>query len=735
MLGCALLAAAATARAAVPAFDQVRQQHRPSEVAALARDGTPVGWVRTDSRARRAAWTPLDAFSPALVDAVLASEDARFFEHGGVDWRAMAGALRDTASGTRRGASTITMQLAGLVDPQLGRGPGGRSLVQKADQAAAALAIERRWSKGQVLEAWLNLVPMTGELVGVPAASRALFGKAPHGLDRTEAAILAALVRAPNAASAAVAQRACRLLRAGAADLSMPQCLALHGRVQLALARAREVGGFAPQAPIAPHLARRAVAAGGGTSGNVAAGSVAAGNVTARGVATTLDARLQRLAADALARHVAELAQRNVEDGAVVVLDNASGEVLAWVGSTGAASDAAQVDFVTARRQAGSTLKPFLYAQAIAERRLTAASLLDDGPLDLNTAAGLYMPQNYDRRHAGPVSVRAALGASLNVPAVRALVSVGPERFFEALRGFGFALRESGDYYGYSLALGSAEVSLLELANAYRALANGGVASAPRWLAQPDPGGDRAQAPALRAQASRRAVSPEAAWIVSDILADPAARARTFGLDSVLNTRGWAAVKTGTSKDMRDNWCVGFSDRYTVGVWVGNASGAPMWGVSGVDGAAPVWAALMRALHASVPSRAPAPPPGLVVADVAFDAGVEPIRTEWFVAGTDRARVSLAPPAAGARIVAPADGAILALDPDIPPAAQRLVLTADGRGAASATWRVGGQEVGRGERVAWLPRPGRHEITLAGRDGATLASVRVEVRGARARPK
>jgi penicillin-binding protein 1C len=141
----------------------------------------------------------------------------------------------------------------------------------------------------------------------------------------------------------------------------------------------------------------------------------------------------------------------------------------------------------------------------------------------------------------------------------------------------------------------------------------------------------------------------------------------------------------------------------------------------------------MRALHVSSPSLAPAPPPGLVVADVAFDAGVEPARTEWFVAGTERVRIAPAPPSAGARIVAPADGAVLALDPDIPPAAQRLVLTADGRGAAGATWRVGGREVGRGERVAWMPRPGRHEITLAGRDGTTLASVRVEVRGARPR--
>jgi penicillin-binding protein 1C len=659
----------------------------------------------------------LQDFSPALLDAVVASEDARFFEHAGVDWQAVAGALHRNAHGGRRGASTLTMQLAGLLDAGLARGPGGRTLAQKFDQAAGAMAIERAWTKAQILEAYLNRVPLAGELVGVPAASRALFGKAPHGLQRDEAAILAALLRAPNAPAAMVALRACRLRHGPQRDASDPVCVVMHGAVELALGRARAAGTFASPRALAPHLARSAARAG--------------------SFATTLDAGLQRVAAETLVRHVAELAARNVEDGAVVVLDNASGEVLAWVGSTGALSEAAQVDFVTARRQAGSTLKPFLYAQAIQERRLTAASLLEDGPLDLNTVAGLYVPQNYDRRFAGPVSVRGALASSLNVPAVRVLVSVTPERFFQTLRGLGFALRESGDYFGHSLALGSAEVSLLELANAYRALANGGLASPPRWTAEATVPAARAPDAAARAApvapvapgaAARRVLGPQAAWIVADILADPAARARTFGMDSVLATRGWAAVKTGTSKDMRDNWCVGFSDRYTVAVWVGNASGGSMSNVSGVHGAAPVWAELMRVLHAGAPSRAPSPPDGLRQSQVRFDGVDEPPRTEWFLPGTERGRVALAPAGAAARIVAPADGAIFALDPDIPPHAQRVVFSA--RGAAAATWQVDGRPVGRGARAQWLPQPGRHVVSLSAADGSVLESVRVEVRGA-----
>ena len=170
-----------------------------------------------------------------------------------------------------------------------------------------------------------------------------------------------------------------------------------------------------------------------------------------------------------LQRQLRELAGRHVEDGALVVLDNRSGAVLAWVGSSGVLGTAPEVDGVTAMRQPGSTLKPFLYAQALAERRITAASLLDDAATHIPTAGGLYIPQNYDHRFKGWVSARTALAASLNVPAVRTLAMVSPQAFHAQLRQFGLPLRESGDYYGYSLALGSAEVSLLELTNAYRA--------------------------------------------------------------------------------------------------------------------------------------------------------------------------------------------------------------------------------------------------------------------------
>ena len=729
-----LIASYAAPARALPTFDQVRQSHQPSDVRVLDRDGALLHRLRTDATVRRGDWVALADVSPALRTAMVLSEDKRFYEHSGVDWRAATAAAWGNLWNSRtRGASTLSMQLAGLLDGAesewLKAGPGGRSVPQKLGQTVAAQVLDRRWRKDQILEAYLNLVPFRGEIVGINALSRTLFGKAAHGLDEREAAVAAALVRAPNAGARAVARRACEVLRQMQAPASGPKpgqsadCQALDVFASAALQR-RE---FEASEGIAPHLARRAVAR-----------SAAEGAA----IRTTLRAPLQRYAVQTLQQHLRELRGRHVEDGALVVLDNASGEVLAWVGSSGELSRAEDVDGVAALRQAGSTLKPFLYAQAIADKRLTAASLLDDSPAQIATGHGLYIPQNYDRQFKGWVSTRTALGASLNVPAVRALVMVSPDAFARQLRNLGLPLNEAGDYYGFSLALGSAEVSLLSLTNAYRALARGGRFS--EATVQPTAG-------TANKVAAVAAVDPAAAFIVGDILSDPNARARTFGTDSLLSTRFWTAVKTGTSKDMRDNWAVGWSQRYSVGVWVGNASGAPMWDVSGTSGAAPVWASVMQYLHRHEPSRAPTPPAGLMQATARFGPGLEAHRSEWFLPGTQQATFaidSIAPHATSARaggrldsesssqtairIGAPADGTILALDPDIPPSRQRLALRASGTpsGPSPLRWQINGKDLARGAQAQWMPWPGRHVVQLVSAQGEVLDQVRVEVRGA-----
>jgi len=734
---------ASCAHAAAPSFNEVRRAFRPSDITVLDRDGAPVQRLRIDTKVRRGQWVALADISPALRQAMVLSEDKRFYEHSGVDWRAVSAAAWSNLWNTRtRGASTITMQLAGLLDEDLRRSGGGRSLSQKVGQARAAIDLERGWRKDQVLEAYLNLVPLRGEIVGIDALARTLFDKAPQGLDQREAAVAAALVRAPNAPPAQVAERACQVLRAmrqADGDKAEPNCAALGLFTTAALQRR----AFDASEGIAPHFARQAlreareavIPAQAGIQGpspqdprRAGAAPVDSlsfprrrefrGNDDGQELRTTLSAPLQRFATESLTRHLRELQGRHVEDGALVVLDNASGAVLAWVGSSGELSRAGEVDGVLAPRQPGSTLKPLLYAQAIAERRLTAASLLDDTSAQIGTGAGLYIPQDYDHVFKGRVSVRTALGASLNVPAVRALLMVTPEAFARQLRASGIALPQGGDYYGYSLALGSADVQLLQLTNAYRMLANGGRAGPVHTLPGPAP-------------APRRVLDAGAAFIVGDILADSNARALTFGLDSVLRTPFWSAVKTGTSKDMRDNWAVGWSPRYTVGVWVGNASGAPMREVSGVSGAAPIWADVMGFLHRrEAAPAAPPPPPGVVREHVRFGGNLEAERDEWFIAGTEQREFAPdhAPQSAAPRILAPTDGTILALDPDIPPANQRLRLQAAGRPAA---WSIDGRIIARGPHAQWPPWPGKHVVRLVDARGKTLDQVRIEVRGAR----
>lgn len=692
---------------ALPSFTEVQQEWRTSDVQLLDRHGVPIQRVRVDPKQRKLDWVSLPEISPALRQALIISEDKRFYQHSGVDWSAAAASSWGNLWNNRtRGASTLTMQLVGLLNDNLKNQNGKRSFSQKLGQTLSARWLERSWTKAQILEAYLNLVSFRGEIVGLPALTATLFDKTPAGLNNRESAITVALLRAPNAPAAKVSERACRIL----ADLKRPEDCAIIKAVTT-MALARHTSAYLPGEQIAPHFARKLL-----TQYPSVAGSR---------IRTTLDANLQRYAIQLLHRQLAELRFKNVEDGALIVLDNASGDILAWVGSNGDASSAGEVDGVTALRQAGSTLKPFLYQLAIEGNWLTAASILNDAPLDLNTSGGSYNPQNYARDFKGPVSARTALASSLNTPAVRTLELVTPNRLRERLFNLGLSsLSEAGDYYGFSLALGAADIRLVELANAYRTLANLGMASAPRWMDnQPK-------------AASQRLLDAGSSFIIGDILSDRTARARTFGLESVLATPFWSAVKTGTSKDMRDNWTMGYSQRYTVGVWVGNASGAPMWDVSGMHGAAPIWLGLMQYLHRSQGSKAPPPPTGIEQRTIHFEKNLEPDRREWFVNGTAQDQIYLANHNSNTKpdtILTPRDGAIYAIDPDIPLPNQRIVFKATGN--TSNQWWLDGKPYGKAVNRPWFPWPGKHVLELRSPQKVVLDSARFEIRGAQVKDK
>ncbi len=674
----------------LPSFAAVRAAWRPSEAWLYDRHGVLIDSARVNFAARRLAWTPLDRVSSAAREVLVAAEDLRFWSHGGVDWIALAAAARDRAAGRHaRGASTLAMQVAAFVSPALAR-PGARGWRAKVAQLRAAWALEDGWTRPQILEAYLNLVGYRGEAQGVDAAALALFGKTPDALARDDALLLAALLPDPRAASERVARRACALAHEASCDRWEGAAASMLGP-----ARSLQL-----DPGLAPHLADRLLTRPG------------------LRVTTTLDAGVQRVVIAALRRQLQGLGGTRARDGAAVVLDNRTGEVLAYVGGIGGASTAPAVDGANSYRQAGSTLKPFLYAQAIERGYLTPASILDDSPVQLDTASGLYVPQNYDKGFKGPVSARTALAGSLNVPAVRTLLLVGVEPFRDRLWDSGYrGLVEDGDYYGFSLALGSAEVTLLEQANAYRALANGG-----RWTPLRLTAGEAASTP-------RATTTLAAAWIVADMLADPNARAVTFGLDSSLRLPFWAAVKTGTSKAMRDNWCVGFTRRYTVAVWVGNVEGDAMRAVSGTSGTAPVWRDVMLALARGRDDGAPPMPAGVEARAIRFADGTEQPRREVFLAGTAQSVIAPAPALARRpRISNPVAGSVYALDPDIPPARQRLAVAVVGE-AGLLRLRLDRSDLGTASAPApILPEPGRHRLSLVEAGGRVVDQVIFSVR-------
>ena len=691
----ALTLIAQVAVADIPPFDNVKNNWTSTEGTLLDRHGAPIHEMRVIEHGRRLAWTRLADISPAALATIIRAEDKRFYKHDGVDWLALSDAALDTLLFSQpRGASTISMQVAAHLDAALKPTRQKRTVSQKWDQIAASRELENSWSKSQILEAYLNLSTFRGELQGVGAASRALFDKDPSGLDEPESLLLAVLLRGPNAKPEGVARRACQLAVNMKVEVA---CVQLQRLARSALPAAPNI---APRVALAPHVARELLSA-----------------IHPR-VQTTLDADLQAYATELLQQQLAALGASHVADAAALVVDNRSGEVLAYVGNAGATASAIYVDGVRAPRQAGSTLKPFLYEMVIGQKLITAASLIDDSPVNLVTPGGLYVPQNYDRDFKGMVSARTALSSSLNVPAVRTLMLVGTDAFVERLQMLGFDdVIHDGDFYGFSLALGSAEVSLWQLTNAYRALANGGQWSPLRL--------ERAFK-----TAATPVLDPAASWIVASMLSDPLARSVTFGLENPLASRHWAAVKTGTSKDMRDNWCVGFTGRFTVGIWVGNFDGSPMHDVSGVTGAAPVWIELVDYLHRRSASTQPPRPQSVIARHLDYEKDIEAAREEYFVAGTEIDVVAAKP--AGtlrAEIAYPGDGSIIALDPDIPDSVQRVRFVAAPQ-LPGQRWQLDGEMLGTPDKpVLWAPQAGRHDLVLVDATGEELDRVHFEVRG------
>lgn len=526
---------------------------------------------------------------PLVRDAFLAAEDRRFGQHPGVDPLAVGRALLQNAREGRivSGASTIAQQLARRLKPH------SRTLLGKVYEAMWAARLSLHLSAETLLLEYLNRVPLGNSLYGVEAASAFYFGRPAHRLSLGQAALLAGMAASPA--------RFDPFRHPQAAQQRMQEILR---RIEVAGFRTHEAVAQAAQTPLdlerseavfeAPHFLAW-----------LANARDADGLGAAISIQTTLDPALQDAASRALQTELAGLESRRVHQGAVLVLDNASGEVLAYVGSRNFLDDAqqGQNDGVRAQRQPGSALKPFAYGLALSSG-YTPASVLFDLETRLSGAGADWLPRNYDRRVHGPVRLRAALANSFNIPAVRLVDALTPERVLAVLRTAGLSsLNRSAAHYGAGLVLGNGDVTLWELARAYRGLALGGeVRPLKTVLSAQDPLG---QALVPREEhPTQRFLPADAVALLTDILADEKARATAFGLDNALRLAFPVAVKTGTSRAHVDNWCVGFTREVTVAVWVGNFDGTAMEGVSGIAGAGPVF---KRVMNRAMEGRAPAP--------------------------------------------------------------------------------------------------------------------------------
>jgi penicillin-binding protein 1C len=561
-------------------------ERRPvAAVRFLDRSGLLLREVASRADGRSVPLPPGEPIPPGVRAAFLAAEDGRFPQHRGVDPLAVARAAWQLVTRHRvvSGASTITMQLARQLVPH------GRHLPGKVGEALWALRLEAHLDKDTILRAYLDRVPLGRDLYGVEAAAARYFGRPARTLSTGQSALLAGLAHAPAALDP--------WRRPAAARARMDEVLT---RMEARGALAAEDATRASQAPLdlvpparafeAPHLVEA-----------LARRLPALGLDRAAEVETTLDRALQRDAEEIVRQELA--GDPRLPNAAALVVDNATGEVLAYVGSADFLDEAAQGqnDGVRALRQPGSALKPFAYGLALA-RGYTPASLLSDVEVRLATPTGDWVPHNYDRRVHGPVRLRAALQNSYNVPAVELVEQLGPEAVLRTLRAAGFESLDAGaDRYGAGVILGDGDVSLRDLARAYRGLARGGIVEPIVEIRAAKDGAGRPLEPASELR-PRRFLPQATTALLADILSDEAARAPAFGLDNALRLPFKVAAKTGTSRAYVDNWTVGYTAERTVAVWVGSFDGDPMRRVSGISGAGPIFAKLMvRAMRGIAP--------------------------------------------------------------------------------------------------------------------------------------
>ena len=559
-------------------------------------------------------WVPLQQISPALVDAFLLKEDRWFYWHFGVNPIALGrAAFRSYTGGTRQGGSTLTMQLARLTYRLNTKTPAG-----KLRQIALACWLEARYSKRELLETYLNVVPFGANIQGVGAASRIYFDKAPHRVSLGEALTLAVIPQRPSAhAGRALSINSFLAARARLGSLWLAQ----HGNREADRRQAELPIVVRPQLTMpwqAPHFVDAVLAGGAPRAGRLD---------------TTIDTALQRLVERQMQRHLKQVGTRGIHNAASLLVDTRDMSVKAWVGSADYWNEGidGQVNGVLAKRSPGSTLKPFVYGLALDQGVLHPQTILRDAP----TSFGPFTPENFDGRFFGPISAEQALIRSRNIPAVWASMQLKQPSLYEFLRSAGVRDLKDESHYGLALVLGGGEVTMEELAGLYAMLGNGGRLRPLRVD------------PASRRDDGVRLLSEEAAFVTLEMLRR---NPRPDEDGSVPARARWpVAWKTGTSWGFRDAWSAGLVGPYVLIVWIGNFEGQGNPAFVGVDAAAPLFFRIADALNLARPAETvppSMPPPGVSRVAVCADSGELPnahcprtVET-WYIPGKSPIRVS-----------------------------------------------------------------------------------------------
>ncbi|MCW1884154.1 penicillin-binding protein 1C [Luteolibacter flavescens] len=701
----------------------------PASPVLLDRGGRPLHHLVLPDYTRSSPVT-LEEIPADLIACTIAAEDKRFHDHGGIDLLATARSAKDAVVHGRAvsGASTITQQLIKLTSP-----PAKRDLRTKVREALLARHLEMKWSKEQILTAYLNRLPYGNHRTGPAEAVRFYFQKPLSDLSLAESALLAGLPQAPSRLNPVRhPQRA--LVRRG---MVLDRLAKNYDASRISAARAEPVA-LRPLTTrdLAPWLP-----------------SFENGQPSPRSL-TTIDAGIQGDVESIVGEELAKLSGSHIKHAAVVVLDNRTREILALV-SSGNWRDpnGGQINGALTLRSPGSALKPFTWLLSFDKGGLHPAAIVADIPTRFRTKEGLDAPENYDRTFRGPVSVREALACSLNVPAMRALNDLGgPRPLNDLLSGMGvLSVGPDASPYGLGLTLGSAPVRLLDLTNAYATLAEEG-RHLP-WKLWMEKQHDPVSHP----------MSPASCYLIADILSDPIARAPAFGRGGPLELPFRCAAKTGTSSDFRDNWCVGFTRDFTVGVWAGNFDNSPMKGVSGVAGAGPIFHRAMLRLHRNhapqwlerpeglvevsidplTGKRTNAPGPATLVPadrmplfasaadrDASGHVLLDSSYSEWFSSSHNRKRNAYAldkgmPAESPLRILAPRDGMTYQLDPELPNGGTLHLAT---NLPGQADWSCDTLEVSAGGAEAMVKlKPGNHILIATDKRNGGKQNVTIKV--------